>query len=144
MARRSDFDDIAGVPSERRTTMMFAKLSAVALLAAASAGFSPYVAARPVNVDIQIGPPAPRVEVIPGPRPGYLWTPGYWDWRSNRHYWVGGTWARERRGYVYAQPNWVNESGRWRLNRGGWNRGDRDHDGVPNNRDRHPDNPNRR
>ncbi|MEO8523352.1 MAG: YXWGXW repeat-containing protein [Caldimonas sp.] len=124
--------------------MMFAKLSAVALLAAASAGFSPVVVARPINLDIQIGPPAPRVEVIPAPRRGYIWTPGYWDWRGGRHYWVGGNWARERRGYVYAQPNWVNEGGHWRLNRGGWNRGDRDHDGVPNGRDRHPGNPHRR
>ena len=87
---------------------------------------------------------APRYEVVPAARPGYLWTPGYWDYRRGRHYWVGGTYVRERRGYVYAQPAWEQRGGAWHFNRGGWNRGDRDHDGVPNRFDNHPDNPYRR
>lgn len=137
--------------------MMIGRLTAAALLVAASAGFSADVLAAPVNVDIRIGPPAPRYELVPAPRRGYLWTPGYWGWRGNRHYWVGGTWARERQGYVYTQPAWVQEGDRWRLNRGAWARGDRDHDGVPNRldrdrdgdgvpnrQDRQPDNPRRR
>jgi hypothetical protein len=124
--------------------MLIGKITAAALLAAASAGFSADALAVPVGVDIRIGPPPPRVEVVPASRRGYVWVPGYWGWRGNRHHWVGGTWVRERRGYVYAQPAWVQEGEHWRFNRGGWNRGDRDHDGVPNRLDRHPDNPNRR
>ena len=124
--------------------MLIGKITAAALLAAASAGFSADALAVPVGVDIRIGPPPPRVEVVPAPRRGYVWVPGYWGWRGNRHYWVGGTWVRERPGYVYAHPGGVQEGDHWRFNRGAWNRGDRDRDGVPNRFDRHPDNPNRR
>lgn len=124
--------------------MMIGKIAAAAFLATCAAGFSASALARPTDVDIRVGPPAPRVEVVPAPRRGYVWAPGYWNWRGHRHYWVGGNWVRARRGYVYNQPTWVQEGDRWRFNRGAWARGDRDHDGVPNRFDRHPDNPNRR
>lgn len=121
---------------------MFARFKTLAVLALASATLSTAALAGPV-VDIRIGPPSPRVEVVPAPRAGYVWAPGYWDWRGNRHYWVAGNWQRARRGYVYSQPTWVQQGEHWRLNRGAWARGDRDHDGVPNRVDRHPDNPRR-
>ncbi|MDQ2928864.1 MAG: hypothetical protein M3R22_12025 [Pseudomonadota bacterium] len=123
---------------------MISRLASAAILAAASAAFTAPAQAARIGVDINIAPPLPRVEVVPAARPGYLWTPGYWDYRHGRHYWVGGNWIRERRGYFYTQPAWVNEGGRWRFNRGAWGRRDRDHDGVPNRFDRHPDNPYRR
>lgn len=125
--------------------MLIGKVTAAVLLAAASAGFSADALARP-DIDIRVGPPPPRVEVVPAARRGYLWTPGYWGWRGNRHYWVNGNYVRERRGYVYSHPAWVQDGEHWRFNRGAWARGggDRDRDGVPNRFDRHPDNPNRR
>jgi hypothetical protein len=137
--------------------MKIGKLTAVALLTAASAGFSAPTFAAPY-VDIRVAPPPPRVEAVPAPRRGYAWVPGYWDWRGRRHVWVSGNWVRERPGYVYSHPTWVQEGDHWRFNRGAWARGgrdrdrdgvpnrmdrDRDGDGVPNNRDRHPNNPNR-
>jgi hypothetical protein len=54
-----------------------------------------------------------------------------------------GSWMRERRGYRYNQPIWVERNGRWFMERGHWRRGDRDGDGVPNRQDRAPNNPNR-
>jgi hypothetical protein len=69
-------------------------------------------------------------------RPGYVWVPGYR--RGHRHVWVNGL-VRARPSY--SQPTWVQEGDRWHLMRGGWTRGDRDHDGVPNRYDRQPDNP---
>ena len=76
---------------------------------------------------------------------GYVWTPGYWDWRGGRHYWVGGHWVRARPRLRLSQPGWVNEGGHWRLTAANGRAGDRDrHDGVPNALDRHPDNPYRR
>lgn len=122
---------------------MFARVRSLALVAVAAATLSSAAIAAPVNIAVRVGPPPPRVEVIPAPRAGYVWTPGYWDWRGNRHYWVNGAYVRERRGYVYAQPNWVQDGDRWRLHRGAWARGDRDRDGVPNRYDRHPGNPRR-
>ena len=41
------------------------------------------------------------------------------------------------------QPRWEQNGDHWRLHHGAWARGDRDHDGVPNAVDRHPDNPRR-
>ena len=115
-------------------------------------------AAAAARVSINIEPPALRFEAVPQARRGYDWTPGYWNWnqRRNRHDWVAGSWVHSRPGYVYAQPSWVDRGGRWEQQRGAWarrdsdrdrvrngNDRDRDGDGVPNRRDRAPDNPRR-
>jgi hypothetical protein len=67
---------------------------------------APAVSQARVDVDINIAPPPPRVEVIPPPRGGYVWAPGYWRWEGHRHVWVPGHWARVRVGY-----HWVPEHG---------------------------------
>ncbi|HWK84561.1 MAG TPA: YXWGXW repeat-containing protein [Caldimonas sp.] len=106
---------------------MIARLVSLAVIAAASATFS----AAAAQVYVNVGPPASRFEAVPAARPGYLWTPGYWNWRGNRHHWVAGNWVRERRGYVYTQPTWVQDNDRWRFNRGAWTHRDdydRNHD----------------
>ncbi len=59
----------------------------------------PVIASAGVFVDIDVAPPAPQVEVVPEPRVGYVWAPGYWEWRGGHHVWVGGHWIGERRGY---------------------------------------------
>ena len=75
--------------------------------------------------------------------------PGYWDYRHNRYHWVSGHWVRERPGYYYSAPTWVQRGDRWVLTRGSWERGyrdrnaawrDRDRDGIPNRYDRDRDN----
>ena len=95
-------------------------------------------------VIVQIAPPPARVELVPAPRRGYMWVPGYWDWRGKRHVWVKGAWLRERQGYRYNQPAWQERDGRWHMNRGSWARADRDGDGVPNRLDKHPNDPRRK
>jgi len=112
------------------------KASIIALsLAAPFAAALPTQASAAVDFVVRIAPPAPRYEVVPPPRPGYLWTPGYWSYRNNQHYWIAGTWVRERPGYVYNHPTWVERDGEWRLSQGNWARNDRDHDGIKNSRD---------
>ena len=114
------------------------------------------------DVVVRIAPPGPRVEVVPAPRAGYVWAPGYWSWRDGRHVWVGGHWVKERHGMHWHPSRWVERDGRWHLVPGGWNAKpyalrdsdrdgvpnrvdrDRDGDGVPNRRDARPDNPLRR
>jgi hypothetical protein len=122
---------------------MFIRKSVIAALIAVGGigalGLPPAAAASS-SVTVQLAPPAPRYEVLPPPRAGYVWVPGYWDWRGHRHVWVGGTWARERAGYRYRPHQWVEHNGRWSFNRGGW---DRDRDGIPDRVDRHPNNPHR-
>ena len=67
-------------------------------------------------------PPPPRVERRPGPRPGYVWGPGYWAWRPRRrnYVWRRGHWERDRPGFRYQSPRWVLHSGNWVFMPGGW------------------------
>lgn len=120
----------------------FKKLAVIAATTASLAAIAP--AAQAADVFIRVGPPPLRTEIVPVARPGYLWTPGYWNWNGRRHVWVNGVWVRQRRGYVYNAPVWVQEGDRWHFRRGGWGHGDRDHDGVPDRFDKHPNNPHRR
>jgi hypothetical protein len=96
-----------------------------------SGGWQPMAQTR--YDDIRIAPPAPRYERIPRARDGYVWQPGYWDWRGNRYEWTSGIWIAERPGYVYSQPSWVQRDGRWFMEPSRWSRGgrDRDRDGIP-------------
>jgi len=115
-----------------------ASLGAVALPAAAA------------GIYVDIAPPAPRYEVTPAPRAGYVWIPGYWDYEGHRHVWRKGHWEHERHGYTWVPSRWEQRDGKWALERGRWehehvaSNHDRDADGVPNRFDNHPDNPYRR
>lgn len=116
--------------------------------------------ARAGHEEILVAPPPPRYERMPRPRDGYVWSPGHWEWRGNRHEWISGIWIEDRPGYVYAQPAWYQRDGRWIMEPSRWaSRGrdhdrdgiadrvarhdhipdrydhDRDNDGVPNRRD---------
>jgi hypothetical protein len=120
---------------------MMKKLLLATMLAGSFGTLS--VPATSAEIIVRRAPPPMRDEAAPPPRRGHVWVPGYWDWRGNRHVWVNGTFVRERRGYVYRQPTWQERDGRWVYSRGGWGRGDRDGDGVPNRLDSRPNNPNR-
>jgi hypothetical protein len=99
-------------------------------------------AALPATADVgffvEVAPPAPRHEVVPAPRAGWAWVPGYWDWRGHRHHWVSGHWVRERPAYYYAPSRWVERSEGYYYEAPRWNRRDSDGDGVPNRYDRSP------
>ena len=127
---------------------MFTKKVLVSALFAAGmlgAAAMPLTSVAAVEVYVTSAPPAERYERVPEARRGYVWAPGYWDYRADKHHWKQGYWVRERQGYSYEPNRWVERDGRWNLERSRWNRtrNDRDGDGVPNNRDRSPNNPNR-
>jgi len=120
----------------------------LAALAFSSIGIAPLASAASIYVDI--APPAPRYEVVPAPRAGYVWQEGYWDWEHGRHHWHKGYWVKEKKGYYWHPSRWEQRDGRWTLEKGRWDReryayhggkgmGDRDHDGVPNKYDRDRD-----
>jgi hypothetical protein len=128
------------------------------LIASLAAGAFGTIAAPAVadTVIIREAPPAPRAERTPPPRRGYVWAPGHYEYRNGHYTWMRGTWMRERHGYAYNAPTWVQRDGSWVMERGGWRRGDRDGDGVrnghdrdrdgdgvPNRMDTRPNNPNR-
>lgn len=120
---------------------MFKKILLAAMIATSVAGIATPAAATVVYV--QVAPPPMRDEVVPAPRHGHVWAPGYWDWRGHKHVWHQGKWVMERRGHHYQQTKWVERDGRWTRQPARWVRGDRDGDGVPNSADRYPDNPRR-
>jgi hypothetical protein len=129
-------------------------IAAAAALATAAAVTSTPASAY-TSIGVQIGLPAPVYVAPPPPppavvyqaapvRPGQLWVAGHWEWQGNGHVWVPGRYLRARAGYHYQQPRWQQHGERWAYYGGGWSRGDRDGDGVPNRYDRAPNNPYRR
>jgi hypothetical protein len=138
---------------------MWKRKALLAALAVSSIGVIP-VTASAAEIYIDVAPPALRHEVVPPSRAGYVWQPGYWDWRNHRHVWVKGYWVRERPGYYWHPSRWESRDGRYYFEKGRWDRdryvnnryadsryhygrrgpdGDRDRDGVPNRADRDRD-----
>lgn len=109
-----------------------------AALLALGAAFAPASAMAQTDFQLYIGsaPPAPIYEHVPGPRHGYVWAPGYWEWRGHRHAWVPGHWVSARPGYVYAPPRWHQRHGGWYLEPARWSRYDRDRNGIPDRYER--------
>jgi hypothetical protein len=77
--------------------------------------YPPTSAPDPGTVVVTQQPPPLQPEVVPvAPAPGYVWSPGHWEWRG-RWVWVGGVWLTPPRpGVVYVSPGWA------RHPRGGW------------------------
>lgn len=73
-----------------------------------------------LNISIGVPPPPPRVEVVPPPRVGYVWAPGYWRWEGKHHVWVGGRWVRARPGEIWVAERWVQEGRHWHMEPGHW------------------------
>lgn len=85
-----------------------------------SAVLIPSIGSARAYVDIDVAPPPPREEVVPGPRHGYEWAPGYWEWRHHRHYWTRGHWVRVHRGHHWVAAHWEERNGRWHFEAGHW------------------------
>ena len=123
---------------------MFTKKVLVSALFAAGmlgAAVMPQTSVAAIDVYVNFGPPAERYERVPEARRGYVWSPGYWDYRQDRHVWEKGAQVRERQGYAYEPNRWVERDGRWNLERSRWNhsqRGDSDGDGIHSSRDATP------
>ena len=102
--------------------MLVKKVLVSALFAAGMIGAVaiPLPSLADVQVFVDRAPPAVQVEVVPGPRQGYVWSPGYYDWKNDNHVWVQGESIREREGYSYQPNRWVERDGRWNLERSRW------------------------
>jgi len=92
------------------------------LLAALGAAAVPASAEVNFSVDLMVAPPPPRYEVVPPPRIGFIWAPGYWRWDGHRHVWMGGHWMEARPGYRYVGEHWVSRDGRHHFEPGRWER----------------------
>ncbi len=81
-------------------------------------------AAAQINLNMSIGtpPPPPRYEVVPPPRRGYTWAPGYWRWEHDRHVWSEGHWIETREGHHWVPDHWVRHEYGWSHDPGHWER----------------------
>jgi hypothetical protein len=78
--------------------------------------------ASAIVVDVDVAPPPVRVETVPPARVGYVWAPGYWEYRGREHVWVGGRYIRERRGYHWVPDRWEQRGPHWHREAGHWER----------------------
>jgi len=137
-----------------KNKLLFAALAFTSVL-----GATPLAANAAVDIYLDVAPPAARYEVVPEARHGYVWQPGYYDYRNRHHVWVKGYWVKERQGQYWHPTRWEQDNGRWHFVKGSWQHDryayrdsdhdgvankydhDRDGDGVRNSQDRAPDNP---
>src|SRR5215831_5458336 len=75
-----------------------------------------------VGISVRIGPPALPVYAQPVcPGPGYIWTPGYWDWNDDAgYYWVPGTWVVAPIGMLWTPGYWGWGGGLYLWHPGYW------------------------
>lgn len=100
------------------TILAAAAISTPALIVPAMV--TPAAAQVDLNLSIGVPPPAPLYEVVPAPRAGYVWAPGYWRWEGGRHVWAPGYWIAERPGYRWVPDRWARVEGGWRHEAGHW------------------------
>ncbi|KAF1019369.1 MAG: hypothetical protein GAK30_03153 [Paracidovorax wautersii] len=106
----------ATMPSLQQNPMRVALLTA--LLLGSAIVLSACVIAPPRVYEparVEVAPPAPRVEVVPPPRVGYVWVPGFWAWDApaRRHVWVEGRWEAVRPQAHYVPPHWHADGPFW-------------------------------
>jgi hypothetical protein len=89
---------------------------------ALGASIAPGLASARTYVEVDVAPPAPRYEVVPEARVGYVWAPGYWTWNNHRHVWVNGHYVHSRHGHHYVSAHWYDHNGRYRYEAGHWDR----------------------
>jgi hypothetical protein len=106
----------------QESTMNIRKALAGAMLAVAAVGIPIAGHAARLVIDVNAAPPPARVEVVPAPRSGYVWAPGYWRWDRGRHVWAKGYWVRERRGHHWVPHRWEERGKRWHFEAGHWDR----------------------
>jgi hypothetical protein len=80
----------------------------------------PVAAPLPPDHEIMTAPPEVVVEVVPAPRIGFVWVPGYWGWEGRRHVWLPGRWLAERPGHVWVRERWERRGRGWHFETGHW------------------------
>lgn len=83
---------------------------------------APAVSVAQVSVSVTIAPPVlPIYEQPEPPAPGYIWTPGYWDYGPDGYFWVPGTWIEPPEpGLLWTPGYWGWSDGVFLWNAGYW------------------------
>jgi WXXGXW repeat (2 copies) len=70
--------------------------------------------------DVNVAPPPERVEVVPAPRPGYIYEPGHYAYDGDRYVWRDGRYFEEREGHHYIPYSLEKRGDRWHYRAGHW------------------------
>ena len=70
-------------------------------LAAGLLSAATFSVAAPVEIEIKTSPPADRVEVVPAPRPGFIYEKGHYVYDGEKYVWQEGKFFQERKGEKY-------------------------------------------
>ena len=95
---------------------------AVASLLVTCTSIAPQFALARADINVTIAPPPLREEVVPAPRHGYVWAPGYWAWDHNKYAWRTGTWMHERPHQHWVAHNWEHRGEHYYFSTGHWAR----------------------
>jgi hypothetical protein len=57
--------------------------------------------AAPVEIEIRTAPPPDRVEVVPAPRPGFVYEKGHYLYDGEKYVWQEGKFYQEQQGQKY-------------------------------------------
>ena len=71
------------------------------------------------EITSDVAPPPARVERFE-PRDGYIWAPGYWEWKGTAYHWVSGTYLLEHRGAHWVADRWEPAGPHWQRVAGHW------------------------
>ena len=85
-----------------------------------AATFAGSIIAAPGAQQAEVAPPPARDERAPAPRDGYVWIPGYWDWRGHGYSWAAGRFVFERRGAHWVPDRWDQVGSHWERVTGHW------------------------
>ena len=90
------------------------------MLTAAAVALPAGAQARAVELEVDVAPPAARVEVAPAPRPGFVYAPGYWQYDGKQYTWTEGRFIADREGHRYVVPAYEPRGQRWVFRAGHW------------------------
>src|ERR1700739_398393 len=97
-------------------SIVAALLMATGTLGLASTAYADKI----VQFEVGVAPPPERVEVVPAPRPGYVYERGHYVVEGDKYVWHEGRFIKEREGHRWEPAvierhgeGWVYRSGHW-------------------------------
>jgi hypothetical protein len=109
------------LPLRRRVSLRLSSVLVACALTAAVVTTSDLASAQEIEVEIEVVPPAPRVEVIPAPPSvHHFWIHGYYGWNGATHYWIPGRYEVIRPGWGWSEARWAPVGRRWHFYPGHW------------------------
>jgi hypothetical protein len=72
------------------------------------------------EIEIRTAPPPDRVEIVPAPRPGFIYEKGHYAWDGRQYVWTEGRFIKEREGHKYTPYAFEKRGEVWYYRPGFW------------------------